>query len=248
MNTKEVRDFIYIPETDSTNNALKLMSENEYLPSGSIVYTDFQTAGRGQRGNSWESEANKNLLFSILLCNTDVPANISFVISEMMSLCVKYTLEKYISDITVKWPNDIYHKDKKIAGILIENTILQGKVSQSIAGIGINVNQVKFLSNAPNPVSMTQITNKTYNITTIIQDFHEIFTDQSKLISSKCFDLIHNEYLKHIYRKNVLHKYRDETGVFEAVIHDIEPAGCLVIKRIDGTFSRYAFKEISFLL
>ena len=134
--------LIHLSETDSTNTALRMISETEELSSGSIVMADFQTAGRGQRGNSWESKAGKNLTFSILFRPTDVPANMPFVISEMTSLSVKYTLDKYIPDISVKWPNDIYHKDKKIVGMLIENTILKEKISLSIIGIGINVNQI----------------------------------------------------------------------------------------------------------
>ena len=240
--------LIHLNETDSTNKALALIYENEGLPSGSIVRADFQTAGRGQRGNSWESEAGKNLMFSILFNTSDVPANMPFVISEMSSLSVKYMLDKYIPGISVKWPNDIYHKDEKIAGILIENTITQGKISQSIIGIGINVNQTIFYSDAPNPVSMAQITGFSLNLMTIMEEFRRIFTVQSERIKNKDFDLIHKDYLNCIYRKEGLYKYRDTDNVFEASIHDIEPSGHLVLKRMDGTLSRYAFKEVSYVL
>ena len=240
--------LIHLNETDSTNKALALIYENEGLPSGSIVRADFQTAGRGQRGNSWESEAGKNLTFSIFFRPADVPANMPFFISEMVSLSVKYMLDKYISDISIKWPNDIYHKDKKIAGVLIENTIIQGKISHSIIGIGINVNQTEFSSNAPNPISMAQITGFSLNLMTIMEEFCRIFTVQSERISNKNFDLIHKDYLNSIYRKEGLYKYRDTDSVFEASIHDIEPSGHLVLKRTNGTSSRYAFKEVSYVL
>ena len=241
--------LFHVAKADSTNNVLlQMISENEDLLSGSIVLADFQTAGRGQRGNSWESEAGKNLTFSILLHPFDVPANMPFVISEMVSLSIKYTLDKYIPEVSVKWPNDIYYKDKKIAGILIENTILQGKISQSIIGIGLNVNQTEYHSNAPNPVSMAQITSHTFDVMAIIEELQQIFTIQSERINNKHFDLIHEEYLNSIYRKEGYHRYRDDGGVFEAIIHDIEPTGHLVLKQIDGTLSRYAFKEVFYLL
>ena len=245
-NSIENPRLIHLNETDSTNKFLKMISESEELPSGSIVMADFQTAGRGQRGNSWESEAGKNLIFSILFHPLDVPANMPFVISEMISLCVKYMLDKYISDVSVKWPNDIFYKDKKIAGILIENTIHQGKISKSIIGIGININQTEFCSDAPNPTSMAQITGCSFDLITIMDEFRRIFTTQSERINNQHFDLIHKDYLNSVYRRDGFYKYRDTTGVFEATIHDIEPSGHLILKQMDGTSYRYAFKEVSY--
>jgi len=246
-NSIEQPRIIHLSETDSTNAALKSISENEELPSGSIVYADVQTAGRGQRGSSWESEAGKNLTFSILFRPLDVPANMPFVISEMTSLCVKYTLDNYIPEISVKWPNDIYHKDKKISGILIENTILQGKISESIIGIGININQIEFRSNAPNPISMAQITGFSFENMTILKTFRKIFMEQSARINNKLFESIHKEYLNSVYHKVGYHTFRDSKGIFEAKIQDIEPTGNIVLKRKDGTCSKYTFKEVSFL-
>ena len=239
--------LIHLIETDSTSKTLKTISENEDLPSGSIVYADFQTAGRGQTGNTWESEAGKNLTFSILFNPFDIPANLPFVISEMISLSVKYTLEKYISDISVKWPNDIYHKEKKVAGILIENTILEGKISKSIIGIGININQTEFHSDAPNPTSMALITGCAFDIIAIMAEFRHEFAAQSQYLNDKCFEQIHKEYLNSIYRKEGFHKYRDSGGIFEASIHDIEPGGQLVLKRSNGIYSHYNFKEVEYI-
>jgi birA, biotin-[acetyl-CoA-carboxylase] ligase region len=248
INNIENPRFIHLKETDSTSQFLKTISENEELPSGSIVCADFQTAGRGQRGNTWESEAGKNLLFSILFRPSTVPANIPFVISEMISLSVKYTLDKYIPDIFVKWPNDIYHKEKKIAGMLIENTIQQEKVIQSIVGIGININQTEFRSDVPNPISMALITGHTFDIISIMEVFRHEFAVQCQHLNDNSFEHIHTEYLNSIYRKEGFHKYRDSTGIFYAEIYDIEPTGHLILKQTDGTYSRYAFKEVSYVL
>jgi birA, biotin-[acetyl-CoA-carboxylase] ligase region len=236
----ERKRFIHLRETDSTNKALKEISDNEDIPSGSIVIADFQTAGRGQTGNSWESEAGKNLTFSVFFRPVNMPANKIFTISEMVSLSVKYTLDKYFSDITVKWPNDIYHKDRKIAGILIENTFHRREISQSIIGIGINVNQEEFRSNAPNPVSMIQIAGHPFDIMAVLDDFRRIFDEQSK----RCLDAIHSDYLNSIYRKDGYHRYCDDKGVFEAAIHGIDHMGYLTLRRKDNTLSRYAFKGV----
>jgi len=247
INNIEKPRLIHLNETESTSKALKTISENEELPSGSIVYADFQTAGRGLRGNSWESEAGKNLIFSILFRPSNVPANMPFVISEMISLSVKYTLDKYIPDISVKWPNDIYHKDKKITGILIENTIHQEKITQSIIGIGVNINQIEFYSDAHNPISMALITGRTFNIMSIMEAFRQEFAIQSQRLNDECFDSIHKDYLNSIYRKEGFHKYRDSTGIFKASIHDIETTGQLVLKRTNGIYSHYAFKEVVYI-
>ena len=247
-NSIEIPRLIHLNETDSTNKFMKMISENEELPSGSIIMADFQTAGRGQRGNTWESEAGKNLTFSTLFRPSDMPAEMPFTISEMISLSVKYMLDKYITDISVKWPNDIYYRDKKIAGILIENTINQRKISKSIIGIGININQTEFYGDATNPTSMAQITGCTFDLIAIMEEFRRIFTIQSERINNKHFDLIHKDYLNSVYRRDGYYKYRDATGVFEAAIHDIEPSGQLILKQADGTSSRYAFKEVSYLI
>ncbi|MDL2304552.1 biotin--[acetyl-CoA-carboxylase] ligase [Bacteroides sp. OttesenSCG-928-D19] len=239
--------LIHLTETDSTNQFMQMIAGTEELVSGSIVLADFQTAGRGQVGNYWESEAGKNLTFSIFLCPTDVPANRSFVISEMASLSVKYTLDKYIPDVSVKWPNDIYYQDRKIAGILIENTILQNKITQSVIGIGLNVNQTHFCSNAPNPISIAQITEQVCDRMPILEDFRSLFAEQTERLDSSCFDVMHNDYLYAIYRKDGYHRYCDANGIFEAVMRDIEPTGHLILERRDGTCSRYAFKEVTYM-
>jgi BirA family biotin operon repressor/biotin-[acetyl-CoA-carboxylase] ligase len=245
MNTIKEPQFIHLSETDSTNKFLQRLSETEEMPSGSIVLADCQTAGRGQTGNSWESEAGRNLTFSVLFRPANLPANRPFVISEIASLSVKYTLDKYIPDVSVKWPNDIYCKDGKITGILIENTILRDKISRSIIGIGLNVNQTKFSANMPNPVSMAQVAGTVFDRMAVMAEFRQIFAEQSERLDSMSYDAIHYDYLDAAYRKNGFHKYSDDKEVFEAMIYDIEPDGHLVLERMDGSRSKYAFKEVT---
>ena len=237
----------HVDECGSTNEWVKQYCTCNTIASGTIFYTDNQTQGRGYSGNTWESEKGKNLTFSIFFLPMQTPANRAFVISEMASLCVKFILDKYLTDVTVKWPNDIYYRDKKISGILIENVIMEQEITQSIIGIGININQMQFLGNAPNPVSLAQITGEKYNLTSILDEFNEIFTNQSKLLGERRLDDIHKNYLDAVYRKKGRHKYSDVNGVFEATIHDIEPSGHLILEHTNGVLSRYAFKEITFL-
>ena len=246
MNNPETPRIIHLSETDSTNRYLLRIAETEQLRSGSIVCADFQTAGRGQAGSAWESEAGKNLTFSILFRPEIASERRLFVISEIASLSVKYTLDKYLPDITVKWPNDVYYKASKIAGILIENAIMEGNISQSVIGIGINVNQTVFNSDAPNPISMAQITGQTYDLRMIMNDFQQIFAVQSERLNSACYDAIHNNYLNAMYRKVGYYQYTDEIGAFKARIYDIEPTGRLILERPDGHLSRYAFKEVAY--
>jgi len=236
--------FIRLSETDSTNKYMQMVATSENAASGSVVVADYQTSGRGQMGNSWESEAGRNLTFSVLFLPTDLPAGKPFVIAEAVALSVKYTLDKHIPCVAVKWPNDIYYKDSKIAGILIENVINQGKISQSVIGIGLNVNQMDFRS--PNSISMRQITLINYDLMTILDDFLMIFNEFCRKINYSEFDTIHADYVNSLYRKEGFHLFSDSNGTFEAEIHDIEPSGHLILKKRNGSLSKYAFKEVSF--
>ena len=152
--------ILRVAETTSTNSLLRELIIKESLSEGSVVVADFQTAGRGQIGNVWESEAGKNLMFSTVLYPTCIPANRQFLISQIAALSVKETLDLYTDHVTVKWPNDIYWKDKKICGMLIENDLSGHNLYCSIIGIGINLNQAVFRGDAPNPVSLFQIIGK----------------------------------------------------------------------------------------
>jgi len=116
------RKIVRLEETESTNSYLKGLLKTEHLEEGSVVVADFQTAGRGQMGNSWYSGKGDNLLFSLLIYPIEIPANEQFIISRTISLAIKNTLDQFTDDIRIKWPNDIYWKDRKIAGILIENS------------------------------------------------------------------------------------------------------------------------------
>jgi BirA family biotin operon repressor/biotin-[acetyl-CoA-carboxylase] ligase len=236
----------HLKETDSTNRFLQSLARREDLPSGSIVLADCQTSGRGQGSSRWESEAGMNLTCSVFLKPDSLPASRFFSISEAASLSVRNTLAQFTGDVTVKWPNDIYCKDAKISGILIENMLSDGFISESIIGTGININQTCF-ANGLNATSLAIAGNRTFSIPEILACFRREFSLQCERLKNRRFDGIHRDYLSFIYRKSGCYKYRDSGGVFEAHILDVEPDGTLVLRRANGAVSKYAFKEVEFM-
>ncbi|MBQ4161849.1 MAG: biotin--[Parabacteroides sp.] len=206
----------------------------------------FQTAGRGQAGNFWESEEGKNLLFSLLVYPDFLPANQQFLISQIVSLSVKKVLERYIKEVRVKWPNDIYWKEQKICGILIENDLMGEWMSRSVIGVGLNVNQEKFHSDAPNPVSLFQITGKKYKRDELLEDFLHVFFDYYTLLLQERIDEIRTAYVEALFHGDGYYGYTDRNGTFEAVVYSIEPTGHLILQLRTGELRRYAFKEVAF--
>ena len=135
-------EYIHLTQTHSTNLYLRqILESNPLVEEGLVIYADFQDAGRGQQGNSWESEAKKNILCSLLLYPRRINAQDQFIISEIVSLGIADTLNSIQDGFAIKWPNDIYYGDKKVAGILIENDLSGKVIYDSIIGFGINVNQ-----------------------------------------------------------------------------------------------------------
>lgn len=240
--------LIHISETSSTNSYLQTFCAKEKAGEFTTVVADFQTSGRGQRGNSWESDPAKNLLFSFVLFPEFLEARRQFLISQLASLAIKEELETYITDVSIKWPNDIYWKEKKICGILIENDLMGCNLSQSIAGIGININQEAFYGPAPNPVSIYQITGKRYdsfeilrNIMLRVQSYYDLLKKGDTLP-------IVTRYEKSLFRKEGMHRYKDADGEFLARIVCVEPEGRLILEDERQTKRGYMFKKVEYLL
>jgi len=235
----------YTKQTHSTNVLLWEMIREKSLPEGFVVQTDFQTAGKGQVGNSWESEASRNLLFSMVLYPQRVTVDNQFLLSQLVSLGIKEALDEYTDGITVKWPNDIYWNDKKLVGILIENSLQGTKIKSSVIGIGLNVNQKVFVSNAPNPVSLLQITGRRQNrkllLTKIRQNIQKLYTELS-------VTKIRAEYAEALYRKDGFYAYRANDETFQAKIISVHPDGQLELETEAGERKGFYFKEVSFVL
>lgn len=241
----EQPEIIYLEETDSTNAHFRKILSERSLPEGSLVITRHQTAGRGQVGNQWESEPGKNLTFSLVIYPETIAANEQFLISQVCALSVRETLAAYTDHITVKWPNDVYWKDKKICGMLIENDLSGKTIHCSVCGIGINVNQQVFHSDAPNPVSLTQITGKEYALDKLLKRFLEHFYARYlQLLLDKKAE-IRESYRESLYRGQGFHTYADQAGLFEARIQEIKPTGHLILELKNGEERCYAFKEVS---
>lgn len=246
-------EFIHIDETDSTNRWLADRLSDGQTGSreggdsfrredqGIVVWADFQTAGRGCGSNKWESERGQNLLFSVLLHPQDIPATRQFHISMAISLAICKALGQQIGDLSIKWPNDIYWRNAKIAGILIENTLKGAVIKDCIIGVGLNVNQQVFRSDAPNPISLWQI--------------HGHTTDREQLLRDivRCFEHylyadVREQYTALLYRRKGFHPYADMSGAFMAEIVDVEDDGHLLLRDETGQSRRYAFKEVQFII
>ncbi len=230
--------IVHIDETDSTNRWLKDHGEGTM-----VVATDYQTAGKGCGSNSWESERGKNLTFSMLIHPDGIAAREQFHITEVVSVALCRTLRPYIyNKVEIKWPNDIYVGDRKICGILIENRLQGNVIVDCIIGIGLNVNQRVFLSDAPNPVSMYQLTGQETDREALLADFLQTFDQewQNKTNGS--------EYRELLYRKGKDGLYEDKTGRFVARLADVLPDGRLLLVDEEGKERTYAFKEVSFII
>lgn len=240
-----------LAETISTNEYLAEQCAHGNVEEFHTVFTEFQTSGKGQRGNSWESEAGKNLLFSTVLYPTTLEAKQQFNLSILVTGSILDALEQFTEGFSIKWPNDIYWKDKKIAGILIENE-LEGKfITQSIVGIGLNVNQEVFRSSAPNPVSLIQILGVTINRQELLDRILRGIMAGYIFLEKDYKAAVHNLrqlYIRRLYRREGFYPYRDKEGTFLAEFQDVEPSGHLVLKDEQGNLRRYAFKEVEFVL
>lgn len=240
-----------LEETSSTNSYLTQLCQESKAKEFHTVIANHQTAGRGQRGNNWESECGKNLTFSTVLFPTYLEAKEQFYLSMTVAFAIVDALQNYTDGFSIKWPNDIYWENKKIAGILIENELENKYVTQSIIGIGVNVNQEKFYSNAPNPISLRQIIGTDINRNELLQKIlHGIIGGYLFLEAEheQATSNIRQLYFQKLYRKNGLHPYRDAKGYFLAELHDVEPSGHLLLKDEQGILRRYAFKEVEFIL
>lgn len=250
-----MKNHIHYTEVVSTNTLLKeMLLEDASLPHFMVVSADYQTSGRGQRENKWESEQEANLLFSLLLRPEELKATDAFAISRIVSVAIVKWLAKYVGNVSIKWPNDIYCGDKKICGILIENSIMGSNLSTAIIGVGININQTSFSQFIPNPTSLQIETRNAYNTQEMLSEvlseielrYNAYFNGESEKINS----LYHNL----LYRLNTLAKFRipvlcdSGTRVCEATIIGVETNGCLMLKHTEGEVCRYAFKEVEFII
>jgi BirA family biotin operon repressor/biotin-[acetyl-CoA-carboxylase] ligase len=247
----ELRHF---DELDSTNVRLKDLLLEERLPDETIVLADLQTAGKGQTGNVWVAEKGLNLTFSLLAYHIPpLPATDHFILSQIVSLSLKETFDLYLPDsipspCTIKWPNDIFWDDRKIAGILIENDIMASDLYHSIIGVGANINQLDFTQAAPFAVSLREVTGEEQDRFLFLERFLERFRHYRPALKTLFTRSIRAAYREALYRKGIKAYYQDADGVFAATLEEVCADGRLMLKPEYGKTRRYDFKEVQFLL
>lgn len=235
----------------STNNTLAdLLRMVPDMEEGTVVRAIEQTAGKGQPGNHWESEPKMNITMSLLLRPDFLSIVDHFYISIAMSLGITdYLLSKGINGVCIKWPNDIYVDNKKICGILIENSIIGHTIDSSIVGIGLNINQKKFISDAPNPISLTNITDKTYDLSTEMTLLCNALLRRYAMLANGNMETLRDEYIFRLYRFNEMADYKlpSTDTIFKAKIIDVAPEGRLIMESDSGNIMKFAFKEVVFV-
>lgn len=241
-------DVIRLEKAGSTNTWIA--GHVAEIGGNAIVIAEEQTGGRGQRGNSWESMPGKNLTFSMLYRAVDFPARCQFSISEAVALSVVDLLRYYGIEAAVKWPNDIYVGDKKICGILIEHAVMSTSIMHSIIGVGLNVNQATFMSDAPNPVSMVNIMGREYPLDELLDKAGDCLTRRLEKVGSEDGRMaLHDEFKRKLWRGEGIWKWRDMKNgageIFEAEVSDIHPMGFLQLRDMSGALREFAFKEVS---
>lgn len=242
---------IRIENTASTNSALAAMGDS--ATNGTVVTAHTQSAGRGQRGNSWEAEPGANITLSIIWRPQNVTAPEQFVLSEAVALAVADVVDTVSPEpAQVKWPNDIYVGDRKICGILIENSLVGRHIARCISGVGLNVNQTEFLSDAPNPVSLAMLTGHTLDRDSIESHLIELLRRrlaQADDVNSRTH--LHSEYTERLWRREGMYPWvlpNNPDKPFKARIADVALTGHLTLETPDGQRTVYAFKEVKPLL
>ena len=238
-------NIIKLDTIESTNDFAKEIAGSDVLKDWTVVWAKEQTKGKGQRGNTWLSNPNENLTFT-LIASPNISVEKQFYISKVVSLAIFGFLNRFTENATIKWPNDIYVGDKKIAGILIENLIQAGKINNSIIGVGININQDVFDDKLPNPISLKQIVNKTFDLEEVLNKIvNEAFIMFQSINNYK---LIDNMYNKNLYGLGRMLSFAEENGnEFLAEIIDTKETGQIRLQK-ETEISEYYFSEVKLIL
>ena len=239
------KTVIYLPTCHSTNDyASNLLSEGDPI-EGTLIVTSNQTAGKGQRGNVWEAESGKNLTFSLILQPSFLPLSKQFYLNIITSLAVRDTVDYFLkTSLTVKWPNDIYLTNKKIAGILIQNSLKKNIINYSIIGVGININQEVFSDKKA--ISMKNYASSELSLTDILTFFLEKMEAYYLKLRALKLEELSILYISGLFRYNELNSFKAKGVEFTGKIKGIDEIGRLLIES-NGKISSFNFKEVEFL-
>ena len=211
------------------------------------IWAEHQSAGRGQRGHVWHSREGENLTFSVVLKPHFLPIVEQFLLSEVVALALVETLGKYGIECRIKWTNDIYAGDKKIVGVLIEQSLSCERIERTIVGVGINVNQRSFPEDLPNPTSMYMERGREFDREEVLREFINSLRRWYDVLERGDKETVQSNYRKLMYRLDEAHTYYLPTGeAFTATIRGVRPSGQLCLEHSDGLMREYAFKEVEF--
>jgi BirA family transcriptional regulator, biotin operon repressor / biotin---[acetyl-CoA-carboxylase] ligase len=240
--------IVRLDEVDSTNTFLLKQIQSGFVPEGMTVIARAQTHGRGQRGNSWETEAGANIILSLLLRPTFLEAKQQFDLTRIAALAIHKTISAALpaEQVRIKWPNDLFVNGKKIAGMLIENSISGKTIHTSVFGIGVNVNQTQFSANLQQATSIALITGQKTDLQELIHSFLSTLEMYYLMLRQGKSEELDAAYQEALFRKGISANYTDSTGEFEATLLGVKPEGQLVLQDVSGKIREYNFKEITF--
>jgi BirA family biotin operon repressor/biotin-[acetyl-CoA-carboxylase] ligase len=239
------RKIIRLESVDSTNNYIANLLKEGILEDGTVILADEQFAGKGQRNAEWLTKPGENLTFSFFLSNVNLSVQNQYFLTCTVSISLVHLLNKFGLDAKIKWPNDIYVNNKKIAGVLIENQLSSSEIKNSIIGIGLNINQREF--DGLNATSVLLETEARKTPMEVLYSFIEIFNSSWKDFSVRILPKVKSEYISNLFQLNELKNYEDSKGEFEGIIRNVLDSGHLVIER-NGEAQQYDLKEIAFKL
>lgn len=244
---KEAAPILFIDETESTNRFLTNNISAIRAENGFMVVAAYQNSGRGQAGNVWESNKDENLLCSTVFYPHFLAPNNQFYLSKIVALAAFDLLHPLVENVSLKWPNDLYCDDKKIGGILIENSIMGNRLDTSVAGIGINVNQIKFSDTLPNPVSLALLKNQPFDVKNLAETLQQNLIGWFTVLENGDTAKIDAAYFEKLYRKKGEWLFSSNGKCFTASIQTVLPTGQLVLKTSEG-LKEFWFKEVEFVI
>ena len=239
--------FIILKQVDSTNNYAMAAIHEGLAKHGDAVFSGTQTQGKGQRGKAWLSGEDENIALSVTLKPPYLKTLQPFHLLVAVALAAYDFYSDYDNhNVYIKWPNDIYWRDRKAGGILIENVIRGNKWQWAVAGIGININQTDFDNTLKNVVSLKQVTGKSFDTWVLAKQLHADVMKRTEELLSKSFDLLLGEYNQHLFRKNMLVKLKKDNVVFETLIKGVSHQGMLITQ--DAIERQFDFGEVEWVL
>ena len=241
------KNIISLSSVESTNTVAIELIQKEHPVEGTVILSEFQKSGRGQRETSWESEEGENLLMSFIFYPT-LTVTDHFLFNQCITLSVHDMIEKELDkSVAIKWPNDILVDNKKIAGILIENSISGNKFQYAVAGIGININQSRFKKYSPEATSFYLETKSFFDIRDVLYKLSQYLSKWYTILNEKQFDLIRNSYWKSLFRKEALFSYQVNDKKISATIKGISEDGRLLLQEKGGETLKLNAKEVKYV-